>query len=613
MLILERLLIAVCMIAGGVSFGYILWTHRLKHVWPKIDQLRITNPAGLLPGIAEVLTQRRVLANRPLVGFAHLFVFYGFVAYGLKSIAHTLLGLGIHLPLPFAYTVLLNVVSVAILVALSFLAYRRYFIDLPRLTHMTESGIVLSLIAGLMITNLLEHVVVYESFAERIVWWLHFLILMTFPSLIAYGKHLHLIMAPVNVVLRHMTELPGDRAVFGADFDMADEEKLEAEYARVGMPNGVADFSFHALFDGAACIECGRCNDACPSGPELLPRDHFVLALRDPSIDSARLTELVPVEILATCTQCRACDTVCPVGNRPSRAGLEMRGRLAFEGLYPPRKLKDGGQPITTSGNIFGESPSTREEFIEKNQIPIFKPEEHDILFVLGCQGGNSPEVQPVVLATATLLNAAGVKWGVLAEEQCWGEGLLQSSSLMEEWPIYWQERIEQLRGAVGSDGNSRKILTICPHCRDTIAVQYRQLGAEFEVVMHLTFLEELLRAGKLKIGNKSENMAVHHPCKVIHNDEVGDMDRLLSVAGIQGTTAANSPDIPRCCGGGGGGFLWDSPAHVGRKRFDQLKDTGQSTIVTGCPGCHRMLNAARDEKTKITDVATVLAERLEV
>ena len=70
---------------------------------------------------------------------------------------------------------------------------------------------------------------------------------------------------------------------------------------------------------------------------------------------------------------------------------------------------------------------------------------------------------------------------GVLAEEQCWGEGLLQSSSLMEEWPIYWQERIEQLQGAVGSDGNSRKILTICPHCRDTIAVQYRQLGAEFE------------------------------------------------------------------------------------------------------------------------------------
>ena len=112
-----------------------------------------------------------------------------------------LLGLGIHLPLPFAYTLLLNVISVAILAALSFLAYRRYFIDRHRLTHMTESGIVLSLIAGLMITNLLEHVVVYESFAGGIVWWLHFLILMTFPSLIAYGKHLHLIMAPVNVVL----------------------------------------------------------------------------------------------------------------------------------------------------------------------------------------------------------------------------------------------------------------------------------------------------------------------------------------------------------------------------------------------------------------------------
>ena len=56
-----------------------------------------------------------------------------------------------------------------------------------------------------------------------------------------------------------MTELPSDRVAASGDFDMGDEdddddEAFEAEYARVGMPNGVADFSFHTLLDPAACI-----------------------------------------------------------------------------------------------------------------------------------------------------------------------------------------------------------------------------------------------------------------------------------------------------------------------------------------------------------------------
>ena len=102
---------------------------------------------------------------------------------------------------------------------------------------------------------------------------------------------------------------------------------------------------------------------------------------------------------------------------------------------------------------------------------------------------------------------------------------------------------------------------------------------------MHLRFLEELLRAGKLKIGNKNENMAVHHPCKVIHNDEVGDMDRLLSVAGIQGRRPRTAPTFRDA-------VVAAAAASCGTRRptwaasgFDQLKDTGQSTIVNRMSG----------------------------
>jgi Fe-S oxidoreductase len=370
--------------------------------------------------------------------------------------------------------------------------------------------------------------------------------------------------------------------------------------------------SFHSLFDTAACIECGRCNDACPSaGAGLKPREHFVLSLRDPSVDSEGLAELIPPDILATCTQCRACDTVCPVGNRPARAGLEIRGRMSFEGLYPVQAIKDGAAPVSATGNIFGEGPEPRAKLIADSAMPIFDVKAHSVLLILGCQGANAPEVQPVATATARLLEAAGVSFGVLEEEVCWGEALVHGGGLMEEWPFWKMDRIEQLDTALGSD-RSRTILTICPHCRDNIETQYAVASQPFTSVRsHVAFLAELVKSGKLQVEKKAEEMAVHHPCKTIHNDEHGAMDALLEASGVKAYTAGKSPDIPSCCGGGGGGFLWDSPAKINRSRWDALEATGQSKVVTACPGCHRMLGAARSAEGELTDIANVLYDRV--
>ena len=607
-------------LAGAVSFGYVLWTRRLGHIWPKRDEIEIINKKGLFTGIAEVALQTRVIANRPVVGTIHLVVFYGFVSFGIKSATHVAAGvMGLKEPIHLGpIDVFLDVICVLVLTACVLLAIRRYFFMRDRLTHPVESGIVLSLIAGLMVTYMLERPTFgvnlgLEGTAAKINWWVHYLILCGFPALIAYGKHLHLMMAPLNVVLKHMTEVPSDRPISGGDFEMPEDEDLfEAEYARVGMPNGVADFSFHSLFDTTACIECGRCNDACPSaGAGLQPRDHFVLSLRDPTVDSEGLAELIPPDILATCTQCRACDVVCPVGNRPSKAGLEIRGRMSFEGLYPVPGLTDGASPAIATGNLFGEGPETRAALVRDQELPIYDHEQHDVLFILGCQGANSPDLQPIIGATARLLEAAGVKYGVPATESCWGEALVHGGGLMEDWPFWKLERAEELDTALGGD-RTRTILTICPHCKDSIGTQYADAGHAFPSVRsHVDFLAELVRDGRLTVEKKTESMAVHHPCKIIHNDETALMDQLLEVSGVTAFTAGKSPDIPSCCGGGGGGFLWDSPAKVNRKRMDEIAATGQTKTVTSCPGCHRMLDVAKSEDAEITDIANVLYERV--
>ena len=217
---IERVLVTAVLLASVVAFGYVLWKFRLGHVWPKRREVRIVHPAGFFSGVWEVVTQSVVLRNRPWIGLFHLPLFFGLLAFLVKSVIHVLWGLGLEVTAPAWYNRFLDVTAVLVLASVVVLAVRRYFVDREKLTHLFESGIILGLIALLMITHLLEQAVALESAMGKVNWWAHYLVLAVFPAVIAYGKHLHLMLAPVNVVLKHMTEVPSDRPVFGNDLDM---------------------------------------------------------------------------------------------------------------------------------------------------------------------------------------------------------------------------------------------------------------------------------------------------------------------------------------------------------------------------------------------------------
>ena len=75
MVLVERLLVVLVLLGSAGAFGYVLWTHRLAHVWPKRGEVAFTNPKGIFAGGWEVLSQNVVLRNRPWVGLFHLPLF----------------------------------------------------------------------------------------------------------------------------------------------------------------------------------------------------------------------------------------------------------------------------------------------------------------------------------------------------------------------------------------------------------------------------------------------------------------------------------------------------------------------------------------------------------
>ncbi len=155
--ILEVILILAAGAAGAYSAGKILWEQRLKHIWPKREEIKVINPGGFWPAVAEVVLQTRVIANRPVAGIFHLLIFYGFVSFGAKSVTHALNGiLGLEHPIPLGpLDYLIDLFSVLVLSGVIYMAIRRYTVMRERLTHMLESGIVLALIGTLMLTYIL--------------------------------------------------------------------------------------------------------------------------------------------------------------------------------------------------------------------------------------------------------------------------------------------------------------------------------------------------------------------------------------------------------------------------------------------------------------------------
>jgi Fe-S oxidoreductase len=555
---------------------------------------------------SEVLLQSKVIAQRPLPGIAHAFVFWAFLAFALVTLNHFASGLGIGFLDPAGtfgrfYFYLAAVFALACAVSIAGLFIRRFLIRPQWLGKKVsnESGFIAFLIFALMVTYLGAFFTTDASPSTRLLWWAHTLSLLIFLPLIPHTKHLHLILSPVTIFL--------SRGKFSDIPQLADDEDF-------GLVAG-QDLTQIVSLQAYSCVECGRCTEHCPAnntGKILNPKE-IILGLRSylndigPTTEEPLLGKYNSHEAVFQCTTCGACEFQCPVGieHLPIIVGLR-RGAVntgTWEDDYGGKLFNQ----LERGSNALGISALERDKFIQKEAFPIFDGTQEYCLW-LGCMGGYDPKGREIISAFARVMNHLGTSYGVLKKEKCTGDPVRRLGN-----DLVFQQLAEANLEALAQN-KVKKIVAICPHCVRTIQEDWKAYGTPPEIEHHSEFMARF--AHLLPQKSDGEKIVFHDPCYLGRYRNVYEEPRQL--VQITGTLveAPRHKERSFCCGAGGGlAFLGEeSGERVSHVRAQELVDTGATTVGTACPFCNTMFRdalAASDTPPQLLDIAQLVARTL--
>ncbi|MGH2704431.1 MAG: (Fe-S)-binding protein [Actinomycetota bacterium] len=459
--------------------------------------------------------------------------------------------------------------------------------------------------------------------------WGHCLLVLGFLVYLGYSKHLHIVTAPLNVLLSSTaTRAPGALKNIDIDIETMTEEDV------IGAAT-VTDLSWKQLLDTMTCTECGRCQSACPAwntGKVLSPK-LLVMELRDhlmevgPGLAEARRAggpgrsslplnpDVIEDQVVWDCTTCGACVYNCPVDIEHIDHIVDMRRNLVMMEARFPREMAGALTNLERSGNPWGQPASARLAWAEGLDVPVLGrdvgPGAFDVLYWVGCAGAFDDRNRKVVRSFAGLLEQAGVRFAVLGPaESCNGD---PARRLGHEY--LFQEMAKANIGTLDGFG-VQKVVTACPHCFNTLSREYPQLGGAYQVRHHSEYLAELVEQGRLHIRRDYEaTVAYHDPCYAArHNDILAAPRTLLGEAGAAVKELHRHGRQTFCCGAGGGRMWMEerSGKKINLDRTDEAVAAGVDVVGVGCPFCHIMLDDGIRERgaadnLRVRDLAQIL------
>jgi Fe-S oxidoreductase len=485
--------------------------------------------------------------------------------------------------------------------------------------------------------------------AHFVLWWLH-AALMTAAfvyAALSFSRFTHILVSPANAFLRSARPLgalrpEAVRCGQCGHLNPLVESACVKCGASLALPERfgareLTDLTWKQLLDLDACTNCGRCQDQCPawaSGKPLSPRKlvqdlraymegqaPVLLRLRPgeapPPPERRMVQEAVTEEVLWACTTCRACMEACPVSVEHLDTIVEMRRHLVMEQAQVPEGAAAALRSLGERGHPWRGTSFSRTDWAQGLGVKTLSAgPQAEVLLWVGCASAFDPRSQRVARALVQVLQAAGVPFAILGEEEvCTGD----PARRMGDEYLYQQlarQNIEtfQRHGV-------RRVLTLCPHCFNTLKNEYPQLGGQFEVLHYTQFVAELLRAGRLRPSKAvATTLAYHDSCYLGRHNGVYEEPRQIAraIPGLELVEMAPHHRERGFCCGAGGGRMWmeEKGVRVSHVRTEHFLKTGAKTLGVSCPFCLQMLTegvaakGAGGEK-QAADLLELLAQSL--
>jgi len=380
-----------------------------------------------------------------------------------------------------------------------------------------------------------------------------------------------------------------------------------------------------------ACTNCRLCADVCPAACAAkdgeLSAVYRMKGLKRNLKSKAGLFSKLPgrrppsaeelkhyADTVFRCTLCSNCQEVCPLGIRLKALWLSLREDLVQEKAYPS-KIDMIRANLAKNRNVFGEDNAERGEWVadmRKHPADLYVRPRAEVVYVTGCVSAFFPLAQKIPIALAEIMDASGVDFTLLGEEEwCCGFPLL-GAGLMAMFEDF---RVQNL-AAVKAKG-AATVVFACPSCYQMWREHYR---TDLELLSAPEFLLRRVRAGKLPLQELALTVTYHDPCDLGRGARVFEEPRqvIRAIPGVKLVELPHSRENCMCCGGGGNLEMVDPDlaAKIAKAKIDEVLATGAEAVVTSCQQCVRtMMSYVKRNKIQleVLDIVQLVRKSLKL
>jgi len=401
---------------------------------------------------------------------------------------------------------------------------------------------------------------------------------------------------------------------------------MARQTASGGPTNGAPSDEFVAEWRNAAynCYSSGHkfCREVCPVTQVTRDEAHTPTAFHANvvAMDRGHLTIEDVARDYVHCTQCGACELRCPntlftgdfyrFRTRTVDLVKAVRSLAVEQGVHQPgwrrwNELTDQArnEPVLDGTPVSQEHVA---DWADGLELPVGGET------VLFCDCEAAFYRTSVPRAVAKILAKAGIEFGLMREQWCCG-GPAAEMGYAEQARRFAEHNVADWR-AVGA----KRILVLDPHDYISFTEDYPRFFGddyEFEVVLVVELVAELVREGKLELTRPVERTVTYHDaCRLNKRKGIHKEPREILRA-IPGLTFKDVDHVTQWsyCSGGGAGLPIERPdltAEISRRRVERAKELGIDTLVSACVWSERPLTEQGEkQEVEVVDLMELVAE----